>query len=311
MRDAVPIALVQNLGCVLWDYLKLGSPPGPREAIVVFGGHDLRVADWAAQLWLDGWAPRLVISGGLGYYTSKIWKEPEAHKFRRIALERGVDSASILIEDQSRNSGENVTRTREMLERNGIALQNALCVQKPYLERRVLLTLRKQWVDCDFLMTSPPTPYASYPHPDIIDFEKLLNELVGQVDRLEKYPALGFTEKTEIPEEVLLAKRVWSSSGLAITLYRGPPGTSSSSAFAVARQPENRYEYRFVSVSEILTVQQHSHFVVSDLELLLRCLQELPESRVSFQLQHCSGQMPLFVEGVVKHEQRLALEINS
>jgi uncharacterized SAM-binding protein YcdF (DUF218 family) len=206
MRDAVPSAMVQNLGRVLWDYLKLGSPLGQREAIVVFGGHDLRVADWAAQLWLEGWAPWLVLSGGLGYYTSKIWKEPEAHKFRRIALEKGVDSSAILVEDRSRNSGENVTRTREMLQSNEVALQNALCVQKPYLERRVLLTLRKQWVDCDFLMTSPPIAYANYPHPDIIDFDKLLHELVGQVDRLEKYPSLGFTERTEVPEEVLLAK---------------------------------------------------------------------------------------------------------
>jgi uncharacterized SAM-binding protein YcdF (DUF218 family) len=206
MRDAVPIALIQNLGRVLWEYLKLGSPLGPREAIVVFGGHDLRVAEWAAQLWLDGWAPRLVLSGGLGYYTSKIWKEPEAHKFRRIALEKGVDFGAILMEDQSRNSGENVSHTRAMLQSHGIALQKALCVQKPYLERRVLLTLRKQWVDCDFLMTSPPISYANYPQPDIIDFDKLLNELVGQVDRLEKYPSLGFTEWTKVPEEVLRAK---------------------------------------------------------------------------------------------------------
>jgi len=34
----------------------------------------------------------------------------------------------------------------------------------------------------------------------------LINELVGQVDRIERYPALGFTESTEVPGEVLLAK---------------------------------------------------------------------------------------------------------
>jgi uncharacterized SAM-binding protein YcdF (DUF218 family) len=206
LSDFMLTALVQSLGSVLWDYLKLGESLGHREAIVVFGGHDLRVADWAAQLWLDGWAPRLVLSGGLGYYTSKIWHEPEAHKFRRIALTRGVNAGAILIEDQSRNSGENVMRTREMLHEHGIDLRRAICVQKPYLERRVLLTLKKQWPNCDFLLTSPPIQYENYPHPDIIDFDKLINELVGQVDRVEKYPALGFTERTEVPEPVLLAK---------------------------------------------------------------------------------------------------------
>ncbi len=207
MLDETQAALVQSLGNVLWDYLRVGDSLERREAIVVFGGHDLRVADWAAQLWLDGWAPRLVLSGGLGYYTSKIWREPEAHKFRRVALARGVDAGAILIEDRSRNSGENVTCTREMLHQQGIALRNAICVQKPYLERRVLQTLRRQWRDCDFLMTSPPIQYESYPHPDIIDFDKLINELVGQVDRVEKYPSLGFTERAEVPENVLLAKR--------------------------------------------------------------------------------------------------------
>ncbi len=30
--------------------------------------------------------------------------------------------------------------------------------------------------------------------------------LVGQVDRIEKYPALGFTASTDVPQEVLTAK---------------------------------------------------------------------------------------------------------
>jgi len=197
---------LQQLGHILWDYLRLGASLERREAIVAFGGHDLRVAAWAAQLWLDGWAPQLILSGGLGYYTSKIWCEPEAHKFRRIGIEKGVDKDAILIEDESRNSGENVEFTRTMLERRGTTLRNAICVQKPYLERRVLLTLRRQWPSCDFLVTSPPIEYEHYPHPEIIDFDKLLNELVGQVDRVEKYPLLGFTDRDEVPDEVGAAK---------------------------------------------------------------------------------------------------------
>jgi uncharacterized SAM-binding protein YcdF (DUF218 family) len=196
-----------QLGRVLWDYLHIGAPLERREAIVVFGGHDLRVAEWAAQLWIDGWAPMLVCSGGLGYHTSKIWNEPEAHKFGRIAIEKGVDEQAILIEDQSRNSGENVQFTRELLSRSGIELRRAICVQKPYLELRVSATLKKQWRDCDFLLSSPPIPYERYPQSDIIDVDRLLNELVGQVDRVEKYADMGYTEKIEIPHEVSLTKR--------------------------------------------------------------------------------------------------------
>lgn len=80
-------------------------------------------------------------------------------------------------------------------------------MQKPYLERRVQLTLRKQWPGCDFVLTSPPIEYERYTHPDIIGFDKLINELVGQVDRVEKYPELGFTESTTVPIEVSQAKK--------------------------------------------------------------------------------------------------------
>ena len=156
-----------------------------------------------------------MLSGGLGYYTSKIWGEPEAHKFRRIAIERGVNPDAILVEDQSRNSGENVALTRKLLETSGFPLSRAICVQKPYLERRVHLTLQKQWPGCDFLLSSPPIPYEEYAKADIIGFDKLVNELVGQVDRIERYPELGFTEKTKVPEEVVVAKQQLVEFGFA------------------------------------------------------------------------------------------------
>jgi uncharacterized SAM-binding protein YcdF (DUF218 family) len=196
-----------QLGQLLWNYLCLGTRLDKREAIVVFGGHDLRVADWGAQLWLDGWAPLLVLSGGFGYYTSKIWAEPEAQIFRRIAIEKGVDSSAILVEDRSRNSGENVQFTRALLDLEGIHLKRAICVQKPYLELRVQLTLTKQWPDCDFVLSSPPIPYERYSQPDIIDSMRLINELVGQVDRVEKYSRIGFTDHVEVPPDVIVAKR--------------------------------------------------------------------------------------------------------
>jgi hypothetical protein len=68
---------------------------------------------------------------------------------------------------------------------------------------------------CDFLLSSPPISYEAYAQPDIIDFDKLINELVGQVDRVERYPELGFTEKTNVPEEVIAAKRQLADLGFA------------------------------------------------------------------------------------------------
>jgi hypothetical protein len=47
----------------LWDYLRLGIPVQPAECLLVFGGHDLAVAERAAELYLDGVAPLVIVSG--------------------------------------------------------------------------------------------------------------------------------------------------------------------------------------------------------------------------------------------------------
>src|SRR5256885_1027524 len=81
--------------------------------------HDKGVAERGAQLFLDGWAPLLIFSGGLGSITSRLWREPEADQFARIAVAMGVPKESILIENRSTNTGENVLFTKQMLaERN-------------------------------------------------------------------------------------------------------------------------------------------------------------------------------------------------
>src|SRR5580693_7726037 len=101
------------------------------------------------------------------------WREGSSPSFMQVvALGRVLWDylRIILVEDQSRNSAENVALTRQLLESNGLLLRRAICVQKPYLERRVHLTLQKQWPGCDFLMNSPPIPYEGYAQPDIIGF---------------------------------------------------------------------------------------------------------------------------------------------
>ena len=73
-------------------------------------------------------------------------------------------------------------------------------------------------------MSSPPIPYEGYAQPDIIGFDKLINELVGQVDRGERYPVLGFTEKTKVPDKVIAAKRRLVELGFANHLISEVPG---------------------------------------------------------------------------------------
>jgi uncharacterized SAM-binding protein YcdF (DUF218 family) len=185
----------------LWDYHHLYHVPAPSDCILVLGSHDLRVADRGAELYLQGLAPILIFSGGLGNVTKGIWKDPEADKFARIALDKGVPAEAIFIENQSTNTGENILFTQRLLEDKGLHPRSFLLVQKPYMERRSYATFKKHWPDKELIVTSPQIAFEDYPTPEI-PLERVIQIMVGDLQRIRIYPEKGFQIKQEIPEEV-------------------------------------------------------------------------------------------------------------
>ena len=113
------------------------------------------MAECGARLWLEGWAPLLIFSGGLGSITSRLWSEPEADQFAAVARGMGVPDEKILIENASTNTGENILLTKKLLDARGIDPRRFIVVQKPYMERRSFATFRKLWPEPDVIVTSP------------------------------------------------------------------------------------------------------------------------------------------------------------
>lgn len=185
----------------LWDYHHMGHHPGPSDCIFVLGSHDLRVANRGAELYLQGWAPLLIFSGGLGNVTRGIWTETEADRFAGIALQMGVPKEAILVENQSTNTGENVRFTQRLLTERGLDPQSFLVVQKPYMERRSYATIKKHWPDKELLVTSPQIPFSSYA-TDEIPLERVINIMVGDLQRIKVYPEKGFQVYQEIPDTI-------------------------------------------------------------------------------------------------------------
>src|SRR5215212_7203183 len=127
---------VRRLAEILWNYHQLRHLLSPADAILVLCSHDTRVAERGARLFLDGYAPRLIFSGGLGTITRHLMTEPEADQFARIAGSMGVPRERILIENKSTNTGENVIFTRQLLDSLDVHVDKFIVVQKPYMERR-------------------------------------------------------------------------------------------------------------------------------------------------------------------------------
>src|ERR671919_2434649 len=103
----------------VWRYHQLNHDLSKADAILVLCSHDTAVARRGAEVFLERWAPLLIFSGGHGSITSRLWHEPEADLFARIAVEMGVPRDRILVESRSTNTGENVLFTKRLLDEHG------------------------------------------------------------------------------------------------------------------------------------------------------------------------------------------------
>ncbi|HEY6121599.1 MAG TPA: YdcF family protein [Pyrinomonadaceae bacterium] len=175
---------------------------------MVLCSHDLRVAERGAELFHAGWAPLLVFSGGLGSITSKLWKEPEADQFAKVARDLGVPEKSILIENRSTNTGENILFTKQLLAERGINPTKLILVQKPYMERRSFATFRKLWPEKDVVVTSPQVSFPEYLEhyaADELSAHDVISIMIGDLQRIKIYPEKGFQIAQPIPNDIWAA----------------------------------------------------------------------------------------------------------
>ena len=192
----------------LWDYHHMNHSLERSDAVLVLCSHDTAVAERGAGLYLEGWAPLLVFSGGLGVITKNLWSEPEAELFAAIARRMGVPESDIIVETRSTNTGENVQFTRKLLAERGVEPQSLILVQKPYMERRTYATFKNYWPGPRVHVTSPQVSFEEYLKNysnSALTEEDVVGIMVGDLQRLRVYPEKGFQIPQEIPADVWAA----------------------------------------------------------------------------------------------------------
>ncbi|MDF2986441.1 MAG: YdcF family protein [Eubacterium sp.] len=204
---------------MLWDYHHMNHKLEKADCIIVLGSHDTRVAERGAEVFLQGYAPAIVFSGYLGALTLGSWERPEAEVFAEIAMKKGVPQEKMLIENKSTNTGENFLFTKQLLFKSGISPQKIIAVQKPYMERRTFATSRKVWPEVDVLVTSPEYSFEAYPN-DEITLDKVIDIMVGDLQRILAYPSLGYQIPQAVPGDVLEAYKFLVSAGYTSRLIK-------------------------------------------------------------------------------------------
>ena len=189
---------------IIWNYLCLNQTPQQADVIVGFGNFNTDIARRAAQLYHQGYAPKILFTGGLGRNTEGLLPEPEAVRFARVAMEWGVPKEDILLEDKSANTKENIEFTRQLLEKQGIPHDRILGVHQPFMERRITAAMGIYWPELVFSVTSPQVSIPEYLHrakEQGISENASISVIVGDFQRMDLYAKLGFQLPQHIPEE--------------------------------------------------------------------------------------------------------------
>ena len=187
---------------VIYDYLTLApAAPGRAEILLAAGSHDLRAADHAAKLFLEGAAPLIVCTGGYGKMTEGIFAKPEGELFAERCVALGVPADRILIENRATNTGENFAFSRDLLAARGLFPKSGIVTCKPYMAKRVWATGTRQWGEVKWYVSVPALSFEDYPS-EVTPLESTIHLMTGDLQRLRVYAQKGFQAPVEVPEEI-------------------------------------------------------------------------------------------------------------
>lgn len=173
---------------------------------MVLCSHDERVAPRAVELFKQGYAPYMMITGGLAHQTDLLktgWDKPEAEVFAEIIIKSGISKDKILIETKSHNTGENIEFSRALLSKKHLYPKSFILVTKPYMERRAYATFKKVWPGKSVIVTSPEISFDDYPTQKLTK-DNIINIMVGDLQRIKLYGG-----KFQIPQKI--PSRVWQA----------------------------------------------------------------------------------------------------
>ena len=193
---------------ILWDFMHMNQEPERADVIVGFGCYDEDSPRRCAELFCRGFAPWVCFSGGLGRNTSSLWSGSEAERFAAIAIGEGVPEDRIILEKKSTNSAENLLFTPKILAEAGVRAEKIIAVHKPYMERRLWAAMQVYWPGVRALYTSPQVRLEEHiAHAERVGMtrKRVIETIVGDVQRMELYAEKGYQVPVEIPAEVRAA----------------------------------------------------------------------------------------------------------
>ena len=197
--DSLSDAAYRHLVEPIWDFLASSQVPAPSDVIFVFGSRDLAVPRRAAELFSDGLAPCLLVTGGFGPMTEGVFPKAEALVFKDELIRLGVPNDAIVAEVKAGNTLENVIFGMSSLQEARRSAGSALLVAKAFVMRRCLATFGQQYPEINVLGCPPGGSLMAQRDRPRAAFGA---RVVAEIERRDRYGAVRDIVPQEIPDTV-------------------------------------------------------------------------------------------------------------
>jgi uncharacterized SAM-binding protein YcdF (DUF218 family) len=176
------------------EYIFLRDNLALADLIFVFGTRYKESAEKAAEVYRAGYAPRVLISGGV----NKISKLVEADELKKVLEVGGVPAAAIFSERESTNTLANVQNSAKMIatEIGWDKIKKIIVVAKNYHIRRALMTLKKHFPENIQYFISTYS-IEGINRDDWMKDDNGYDLIYGEDEKIEKYYALGHLARLE------------------------------------------------------------------------------------------------------------------
>ena len=121
--------------------------------------------------------------------------------FADVAECRGTPRERILIETRAINTAENLRFARALLIERGLRPRNIVLAVKPFMQRRVWATLAVEWPEMPATLASPDMTLDEYFTSELTP-EKIINIMMGDLQRIWIYAGKGWSAPQRLPVEV-------------------------------------------------------------------------------------------------------------
>lgn len=177
------------------DFIFLEDQPQEADIIFVPGNGFPQMAEKAAQLWKEGYAPRVLPSGRYSVLTGKFaGVQAEIQKYSGeyetewdflydVLIKNGVDGQAVLKENQATYTYQNAIYSRKVTDAAGIEIKKAIICCKAQHARRCRMYYQLLYPETDFMICPSD---VGINRTNWFLSEEGIGEVLGEVERCGK-----------------------------------------------------------------------------------------------------------------------------